>query len=182
MDVSATFIANLQPTIAIEPSQGPLRYRAVPAQPLAGIDPSPCDARGDASLAQSPAASREIIGLIGVQLVRSLSRPTLRTFDGSNRPSSLPASSSHGRWPRGASPSAGFPVGRPQHRASSPICRDPLDSARCLRPPKGPVRWLNQARPATRRLGRRLPAGLVAPGAPCATRPLPASRANVASK
>ncbi len=92
MDVSATFMANLQPTIGIKPSQGLLHYPAVPAQPLAGMDPAPCDARGDASLAQSPAASREIVGLVAVQFVRSLSRPALRTFDRLDRPSPLPTS------------------------------------------------------------------------------------------
>lgn len=96
MDVSATFMANLQPTMAIQRSQGLLHYPAAPGQPLAGMDPAPCDARGDASLAQSPAASREIVGLVAVQLARSLSRPTSRTFDGLDRPSSLPTSSSHG--------------------------------------------------------------------------------------
>ena len=82
MDVCATLMANLQPTIEIQRSQGLLHYHAVPAQPLARMDPAPCDARGEASLAQNPAASREILGLVAVQPIRSLSPPTLRTLDG----------------------------------------------------------------------------------------------------
>jgi hypothetical protein len=84
MDISPPFIANLQPAIAIEPGQGPLHYPAIAPEALAGVNRTPCDARGDASLAQGLPTPREVVPLVRMQLVRSLSRSPMRTFDGPN--------------------------------------------------------------------------------------------------
>jgi len=81
MDISPSFVANLQPATAIEPGQCPLHHPAMATEALAGIDPAPRNARGDASLAQGLPTPREVIGFISVQLVRSLPRSSARTLD-----------------------------------------------------------------------------------------------------
>ena len=82
MDVVSPLVAYLQPPEAVYPRQCPLHHPPVPAQLLAGADAAPGDARGYASLLESLAASREVVALVGVQLLRTLSRSATRTLDG----------------------------------------------------------------------------------------------------
>jgi hypothetical protein len=84
MDVISPLIANLQPTVAIEPGQCPLHHPAVAPEALAGVDPPSGNARRDAPLAQGLPTTGEVIGFVRVQLVRSLPRSPSRTFDGLN--------------------------------------------------------------------------------------------------
>ena len=81
MDVISSLIANLQPTMAIEPGQCPLHHPAVAPEALAGVDAPPGNARSDASLSQGLPTAGEVIGFVRVQLVRSLPRSPSRTFD-----------------------------------------------------------------------------------------------------
>src|SRR5262249_42551225 len=59
----------------------PLYDPAVAAQALRGLNPPACNPRRDASLPQSLALRRCIVGLIGMQLGRPLTRPPVGTFD-----------------------------------------------------------------------------------------------------
>ena len=75
MDVIAPLIAYREPAVTGEPGQCALHHPSVPSQPLARVDPAPSDARLYAPLPQGLAAAREIVALLGVQLLRTLARP-----------------------------------------------------------------------------------------------------------
>ena len=74
MDVIWALVAYLQPPEAVHPRQSSLHDPSVSAQLLAGFDASSGDAWGYAPLPQSPAASREVVGLVRVQLHGPLAR------------------------------------------------------------------------------------------------------------
>ena len=82
MDVVASLVAYLQPPVAIDPRQCPLHYPPVSPQLLAGLDASPCYARGYAPLPQGLAASREVVSLVSVQLPRAFARSATGLADG----------------------------------------------------------------------------------------------------
>ena len=73
-DVGAPFITDSDPAVASEPGQGSFDHPAVPSQTLGAVDAASCDARLDGAPAQRPAAMREIVALIGMELGRSLLR------------------------------------------------------------------------------------------------------------
>ena len=75
VDVIAPLIAYREPAVTGEPGQCALHHPSVPSQPLARVDPAPSDARLYAPLPQGLAAAREIVALLGVQLLRTLARP-----------------------------------------------------------------------------------------------------------
>ena len=75
-EVGAALVADGEPAAAQQPGQGPFHLPAVAAQPLAGLDPTTGDPRADASAAQRPSASGEVIALVSVQLGRAPARPT----------------------------------------------------------------------------------------------------------
>src|SRR5215210_7097922 len=80
MDVVAALVADLQPPVAVHPRERSFHYPPVSAQLLAGLDASPGYPRGYASLPQGLAASREVVGLVGVQLLRAFARSATRRF------------------------------------------------------------------------------------------------------
>src|SRR3712207_502997 len=82
MDVVASLIAYLQPPVAVHPRQRSFHNPPVSSQLLAGFDATPSYPGGYAPLPQSLAASREVVALVGVQLLRALARtPTRRLAD-----------------------------------------------------------------------------------------------------
>jgi hypothetical protein len=72
VDVGTPFVANGQPPILAAPGQGALDHPAMPSQSHTGVDPFAGDAHPDMALVQRPAASRDLGGLVGVQLVPQL--------------------------------------------------------------------------------------------------------------
>lgn len=76
MDVVAPLVAYLQPPVAVQPRQRPLHHPPVPAQPFAGLDAAPGDARDYAPFSESLSTPGEVVGLVGVQLLRALARAT----------------------------------------------------------------------------------------------------------
>src|SRR3712207_217096 len=82
MDVVASLIAYLQPPVAVHPRQRSFHNPPVSSQLLAGFDATPSYPGGYAPLPQSLAASREVVSLVRVQLLRALARaPTRRLAD-----------------------------------------------------------------------------------------------------
>jgi uncharacterized protein (TIGR03083 family) len=67
-DVGAPLVAHLQAPVAHQPRQRPLHHIPVAAQPLAGLDATPGDPRGDPASAQRPPATWVVIALVAVQL------------------------------------------------------------------------------------------------------------------
>jgi hypothetical protein len=82
MDVLSALVAYLQPAEAIEPRERPFCYPPVYAQLLAGFDAPPVDARSGTPLPQCLSASRKVVGLVGVHLLRALPRSAMGTRDG----------------------------------------------------------------------------------------------------
>ena len=76
MDVGAALVSDYQPAKAAEPGERALDDPAMPAQTLAGVDPTPGDPVLDPALAQSLATAPRIIGLVGVQLGGAFPRPS----------------------------------------------------------------------------------------------------------
>ena len=75
-DVETSLVADDQPAEAAEPGQGAFHDPAMPSQTLRAFDAAPGDPRLDGALAQRPAALREIIALVGMQLGRSPAGPS----------------------------------------------------------------------------------------------------------
>jgi hypothetical protein len=69
-------VADRQAPVGQQPGQRPLDLPTVAAQPLAGLHPTACNPRADSSPAERPPARPEVVPLIGMQLGRSLARPT----------------------------------------------------------------------------------------------------------
>jgi hypothetical protein len=87
-DVRAPLVAHPEPAKAEQPSERALCHPAVATEPLARVDATLCDARGDASDVQGTAEARGIVGFVGVQLGRASARsPWLSPWsdDGWNR-------------------------------------------------------------------------------------------------
>jgi hypothetical protein len=78
MDVVSAFVAHLQPPEAVHPRKRSFHDPPVSPQLLARFDASPGDAWSYAPLPQSLAASREVVDLVGVQLLRALARSAAR--------------------------------------------------------------------------------------------------------
>lgn len=74
MDVLSALVAYLQPPEAVHPRQSLFHDPPVSTQLLAGFDAPPGYPRGYAPLPQSPAASREVVGLVRVRLHGPLAR------------------------------------------------------------------------------------------------------------
>jgi hypothetical protein len=68
VDIGQAFVADGQPSEAVQPGEGALDDPAVPPQLLAGLDPSSGDTAGDPASAQVAPAAGVIVALIGVQL------------------------------------------------------------------------------------------------------------------
>ena len=81
MDVIAPLVAHLQPPEAVYPRESSLHYPPVSAQLLTGFDAPPGYPRGYASLPQGLPTSREVVSLIGVQLLGALARSATRPLD-----------------------------------------------------------------------------------------------------
>jgi len=75
-DVGASLVADRQSTEAAEPGQSAFDDPAMSSQTLAALDAAPGDAIADPSPAQGTRAARQVIGLIGVELVRALAGPS----------------------------------------------------------------------------------------------------------
>lgn len=70
MEIDPAFEANAQLAHGGEPGMGSLDYPTVTPQPVVALDPFAGDARADAPLPEVIAAAVDIVGLVGVQLVR----------------------------------------------------------------------------------------------------------------
>ncbi len=75
VDVEASFVADCEAAEAVQPGEGPLDNPAMTSKLLAGFDAASCDAGLDASLLAGPAASAEVVGLVGMEPGRSSSGP-----------------------------------------------------------------------------------------------------------
>ncbi len=71
MDVGPPLVADRQPPIPVQPRQGALDHPAVPAQPLAGLDPPPRNADLDPAPGQGAATPGDVVRLVGMQLGRA---------------------------------------------------------------------------------------------------------------
>src|SRR5215216_5416328 len=74
MDVVSLLVSHAQATEALLPANRPLDYPAVATQPYAALNPAPREPRRDAALAQPLSQLPVVIRLVGVQLLRALSR------------------------------------------------------------------------------------------------------------
>lgn len=81
VDVLPPLVANLQPPVAIQPRERPFHHPPVASQPFARLDAPSGDARGYAPLPERLAAAREVLALVGVQLVGALARSAARLAD-----------------------------------------------------------------------------------------------------
>ena len=82
MDIGATFIADLQPTIPVEPGQRALDHPAMATEPFAGVDAFAGDPDPDVTTAQRGAAARDVVALVGMQLARAFAPPPVGLLDG----------------------------------------------------------------------------------------------------
>jgi hypothetical protein len=78
MDVVASFVAYLDAPEAVQPRQSSFHNPPVSPQLLAGFDAPSGYARGYAPLPQSLTASREVVSLASVQLLRAFARSATR--------------------------------------------------------------------------------------------------------
>jgi hypothetical protein len=74
VDVRPSLVAHREPAVAGHPRQRALHHPPVSSQPLAALLALPGYAALDAALAQCLAALLRVVGLVGVQLSRTLSR------------------------------------------------------------------------------------------------------------
>ncbi len=81
MDVVPPLVAHLEPPILGEPGEGALGHPPMPAELLGGVDTSSCDPRLDVTTVQGLSAPTEVVGFIGMELVRSLPRSAPRALD-----------------------------------------------------------------------------------------------------
>ena len=73
--ISTPLIPKAQPPVAPQPSPGAFHHPPMPSQPLGRLDATPGYPRPDAATAASLAAPASIVGLVRVQLGRSLHGP-----------------------------------------------------------------------------------------------------------
>ena len=78
MDVVAPLVAHLQPPVTVHPRQSSFHDPPVSSQLLAGVNAPPCYPRGYAPLPECLAASREVVSLVGMQLLGTLARASTR--------------------------------------------------------------------------------------------------------
>src|SRR5215211_1659916 len=76
VDVRPPLIAHRQPAILAQPRQRTLHHPPVPSQLLARVDPTAGDAWGYIPPPQGLPAAGEVVGFVGVQLLRALARPS----------------------------------------------------------------------------------------------------------
>lgn len=74
MDVSSLFIPDLEPPVVAKPRQGSFDHPAVSAQLLAGVDALASDADLNSALGEHRSTPGDIVGLVGMELLRALSR------------------------------------------------------------------------------------------------------------
>lgn len=84
MDFRRTFITNLQPTVAIQPSVCPLDHPPMPPESLARFDAFACNPRCNPTLPERLTFFARVIGFVGMQLRGPLARPADRTLDGAD--------------------------------------------------------------------------------------------------
>src|SRR5215216_7954445 len=82
VDVVAALVADRQAAVAVQPGQRALHDPAVAAQALLGLDPLPRDPNLDVPTAQCPAATGDVVGLVGMELGGTLAPPPGRLLDG----------------------------------------------------------------------------------------------------
>ena len=75
VDVASAFVACDEPAEAVDPGEGAFDDPPVAAQLLAGLDAASCDAESDPATAARLSAPPMVVSLVGVELVRSASRP-----------------------------------------------------------------------------------------------------------
>ncbi len=135
VDIGPPLVAYLRPPVAVQPRQRPLHHPPVPAQPFAGLDAAPGDARGYAPLSESLSAPGKVVALIRVQLLRALARAAKGLADRRDGVHGLLQCLGVVDVWRCESPPAGCLLGRPQHGASSLTCLCPSGSGRSFGPP-----------------------------------------------
>ena len=81
MDIGAPLVADGEAAIAVQPSQGALHHPAMTAQTLTALDALTGDAHPDVTLGQGTAAAGNIIGFVGMGLVRPLAAPSVGLHD-----------------------------------------------------------------------------------------------------
>jgi len=74
MDVSPCLTSDIQPPVGTQPRQRPLDHLAAAAQPPARVDALAVDAHLGPALRQRHSAPRDVIRLVGMQLLRPASR------------------------------------------------------------------------------------------------------------
>lgn len=84
MDVCTPLVANNESAKPMKPGERALDYPTVSPQTIARLDPSPSDSGRDAADSACGTASHVIIGLVGMQLVRTPSATTLCRTNGWN--------------------------------------------------------------------------------------------------
>ena len=82
MGVGAALVAHVEATEVGEPRHGALHDPADTAQARAALDADARDAVHAAPAAQIGMAARDIVGFVGLHLLRALARTTARTLDG----------------------------------------------------------------------------------------------------
>lgn len=82
MDIRPPFVADGQPAVLAEPGQGALDDPAVPAQLLTGVNAFASDADPDVALGQGATTARDVVGLVGMQLVWPLAAMPVGLRDG----------------------------------------------------------------------------------------------------
>jgi len=78
MDVVASLVTHLQPPVAVHPRQGSFHNPPVSPQLLTGLDTPPGYPRDYAPLSECLTASREVVSLVGMQLLGTLARASTR--------------------------------------------------------------------------------------------------------
>ena len=73
-DVVPTLIAYREPAVTSQPGQRAFHHPPVPSQPLARVYPASGHANLCVPLPRGLAAASEVVGLVGVQFLRSLDR------------------------------------------------------------------------------------------------------------
>jgi hypothetical protein len=81
MDFLSALVAYLQPTVAVHPRESSFHNPPVSTQLFAGFDAPSGDAWGYAPLPQSLPASREVVALVGMQLLGALAWASTRLAD-----------------------------------------------------------------------------------------------------
>ena len=84
MDVEAAFVADGEPSELVEPCEAAFDHPAMAAKSLAGLDTPASNPRLDLATVTGAAATAMVIGLVGVQLVRSAPWSAALAGDGWN--------------------------------------------------------------------------------------------------